>query len=313
MTSLSEELTEVLADNRREAERLLRRMVELAASGQSRLAQVPVPGASPTRDTKLSLIRPPDSLIEGATLAFAPYSSAEATRRLLQLAFRDAATCIDLTHAHGGCWRRPYPPGLTVTTSDVDPTSRADLHLDFTRTGLPDRSFDVAILDPPHVADAGAASIMGSRFGSAKGTTGLKRLIEAGVTEGWRLARLGLILKLTDHSHGGVFLQLTRWASDVLGVEPYCVLHTYRRALTDGKWKAQRVPRSNGATWMAFRRDGGGHLDFDALYERQVSRLAPPKAARHCVICDAPIGDRRADAQTCGDRCRQKVHRRKRD
>lgn len=263
-------------------------------------------------------IRPPDPSIKDRTLMYGPYSSAEATRRYIHLAFRDAHTAIDLTAAHGGFWKPPVPPGLSITTNNLDPTSSADLHLNFTDTGLPDEAYDLVVYDPPHLADLGADSIMGQRFGSAQGTEGLDRLVTAGALEAWRIARVGMLVKLADHSHGGEFLQLSRWAVDRLGVSPYFVAHTTRAPLLDGKWEAQRVPRSNGAVYLVWRKGIQQHRDFDALYERQEGRrilrlerekardLARQKPPKFCARCKKPIpAERRADAVTCSSQCRQ--------
>lgn len=260
------------------------------------------------------MIRPPDTSIKGRTLMYGPYSSAEATRRYIHLAFRDAHTAIDLTAAHGGFWKPPVPPGLTITTNNLDPSSRADLHLDFTDTGLPDASYDLAVYDPPHLADLGADSIMGRRFGSAAGSVGLDALVTAGVREAWRIARLGILVKLADSSHGGEFLQLSRWVLDEFDVQPYFVAHTTRPPLEDGKWKVQRVPRSNGAVYLVWRKDGHQHRDFDALYERQMSRLSRLEDARkRCLSCDIlMVVGRRSDAATCSARCRKRWERRRR-
>jgi predicted nucleic acid-binding Zn ribbon protein len=271
-------------------------------------------------------IRPPDLSINGRTLMYGPYSSAEATRRYIHLAFRDAHTEIDLTAAHGGFWRPPVPPVLHITTNNLDPSSRADLHLDFTDTGLPDGAFDLAVYDPPHLADLGADSIMGKRFGSATGTDGLDQLVTAGVREAWRIARIGILVKLADSSHGGEFLQLSRWVYEELEREPYFVAHTTReQSLEDGKWQVQRVPRSNGAVYLVWRKDGRPHCDFDRLYERQEAQsvlrlerekareLARQKSPKTCAICSTPIpGERRKDALTCSEPCRWRSIRERR-
>lgn len=245
---------------------------------------------------------------------YGPYSSAEATRRYIHLAFRDAHTAIDLTAAHGGFWKAPVPPELAITTNNLDPSSRADLHLDFTATGLPDGAFDLAVYDPPHLADLGADSIMGKRFGSALGSDGLDQLVTAGVREAWRIARVGILVKLADSSHGGEFLQLSRWVAEQFDAEPYFVAHTTRPPLEDGKWKVQRVPRSNGAVYLVWRKAGHEHRDFDGLYERQVLRIdrqktreqAAQKPPKFCARCKKRMpSDRRADAATCSSRCRQ--------
>ena len=262
------------------------------------------------RDTP-RLIRPSDPAIVGTALRYMPITSADAVRRLVDLAFRDCHTAIDLTYAHGGFWKRPYPPGLSLTTSNIDPSSDADLHLDFTATALPSESYDLVVIDPPHLADLGADSIMGRRFGTVKGTSGLALLVTAGVREGWRISRVGVLVKLADTSHGGEFLQLSRWAVDALGVEPYFVTHTIRPPVGDGRRKVQRVPWNNGAVWLIFRKDYGKHVSFDDLYARQqTSRIASVENVRRCAICDRQLTGRRSDAMTCSDACRQRARRR---
>lgn len=268
---------------------------------------------APILATDRPLIRPPDPAIVGKTLTYGPYDSAEATRRYVHLAFRDAHTAIDLTFAHGGFWKRPYPPCLAITTSNIDPSSAAEYHFDFTATGLPDGAYDLAVYDPPHLADLGEDSIMGRRFGTVKGTHGLELLVTAGVLEAWRIARIGVLVKLADTSHGGEFLQLSRWAVDNLGVEPYFVAHTTRPPVGDGRRKVQRVPWNNGAVYLLFRWDYGKHHDFDRLYERQEAlQLAHLNDHRRCSMCNAPIGALRSDRATCSSPCRQKAYRQRR-
>lgn len=268
------------------------------------------------------MIRPPDPSIKGRTLMYGPYSSAEATRRYIHLAFRDAHTALDLTVASGGFWRSHAPPGLDVTTNNLDPSSVADLHLDFTDTALPDGSYDLVVYDPPHLADLGAESIMGRRFGSATGSDGLDQLVTAGVREAWRIARIGILVKLADSSHGGEFLQLSGWVAEQFDVRPYFVAHTTRSPLEDGKWKVQRVPRSNGAVYLVWRKAGHEHRDFDAMYEsqerrsvRQVERekareLARRKPAKWCLACRTLLPPSTPSyALTCSVSCRNRVYR----
>lgn len=256
-------------------------------------------------------IRPPDPKVDGETTRYGEYSSAEATRRYIDLAYRDCHTALDLTHGAGRFWERPYPPGLTVITNNRDPRSPADLHLDFTNTGLVDQSYDLVIYDPPHVADLGATSFYLGRYGSARSSADLFRLVTAGVREAWRLAAVGVLVKVADSNHGGVFLELSRWVADELDASPYFVAHTVRPSATkDPKHKVQRVPKNNGAVYLIYRKDGARHLDFDRRYARQMSRLAPLLSVRRCAKCDNPIGaGRRSDATTCSDRCRQRLRR----
>src|SRR5205823_4567379 len=140
-------------------------------------------------------IRPSDPAIRGPTLRYMGIRSHEAVRRLAHLAFRDAHTALDLTYLRGAFWRDPLPPGLVVTGNNLDPASGAELHLDFRETGLPDGAFDLVVLDPPHVADAGTNGIMGKRYGTVRGTAALRELIDIGCREARRVAKVGVLVK----------------------------------------------------------------------------------------------------------------------
>lgn len=204
---------------------------------------------------------------------YMPIGSAEAVRRLVHLVYRDAVTALDLTYANRGFWQDPLPPGLVVTSNNLDPASATDLHLDFTATGLDTGTYDMVVYDPPHIADGGQGSIMARRFGTVRGVAALRDLIEAGALEAWRVARVGVLVKVADHSHQGEHQPLSDWIKAVVPARPYTVMHTYRPVyLRDGKHRAVRVPRNNGATYLAFRKDGHQHRDFDRLYARQTEQ-----------------------------------------
>jgi hypothetical protein len=221
-------------------------------------------------------IRPPDPAIPAnVTQTYMPIPGYEAVRRVVELAFRDAHTVLDLTYAAGCFWRDPLPPGISVTSNNIDPAADTTLHVDFRQTGLPAQSFDLAVIDPPHLADGGATSIMATRYGTARGTPALVDLVVAGVAEAWRIAEVGVLVKVTDAAHAGEVVGLSDAVKAALPVRPITVLHTYRASgLVDRKWRAVRTPRSNGAIWLAFRREGHRHQDFQRLYERQQRRVA---------------------------------------
>ena len=232
------------------------------------------PSRIPPSVTDRAPIRPPDPAIPDVVpMVYATIKGHEATRRLVHLAFRDAHTALDLTYAHGGFWRDPLPPGLALTTNNPDPASAAALHLNFARTGLRDGAYDLVVYDPPHVADGGTNGIMARRFGTVRGTAALRELIEAGAREAWRVASVGILVKVTDHNHQGELLLQSDWVKGVVPVPPYTMLHSIRRGhLRDGKHRVVRVPRSNGAVWLAFRKDDHHHRNFDQLYERQARK-----------------------------------------
>ena len=261
------------------------------------------------------VIRPPDPLVRGTPLAYTRAPSHEAARQLVHFAFRDAHTALDLTYAHGGFWREPLPPGLRRTTNNFDPVAGADLHLDFTRTGLRDGAYDLVVYDPPHLADGGRASIIARRFGTVRRTPALRALIEAGTREAWRVASVGILVKVTDHSHGGEFLSQSDWVKAAIPARPYVVLHAYRGGhLRDGKHRVQRVPRSNGAVYLAFRKDGHRHKDFDRVYARQPAalRVGALLVLGRCASCHGALGDGRRDRGYCSAACRQRAYRERR-
>ena len=262
-------------------------------------------------------IRPPDPSVRGTTLAYMRINSAEACRRLVHLAFRDAHTALDLTYAAGRFWRSPLPPGLAVTSNDRDPGASTDLHLDFTSTGLPSGSFELVVYDPPHVADGGSSGIMARRYGTVRTPAALRELIAEGAREAWRVSSVGVIVKVTEHHHGGRFLNQSAWIEAAIGAPLYTKLQTTRvpGLVRSGRWKAERVPRSNGAVYLVFRHGGGGHVDFDALYARQHPRriVAQDLLQRACAMCGGLIpSERDRRALVCSAACRYRAYRQRR-
>lgn len=176
-------------------------------------------------------------------------STAAIVAKILHVCFPDAEAVVDLTPGHGCFWREDVPIGVSV---------EASLH-DFRCLPYGDDSYDVALLDPPHNADAGPQSIMGRRFGTYRSAE-LEPAIRFGVREARRIARLGIVVKVTDHVHGQRFVRMSGWVYDELG-EPWEVVHQVRsRALVDPRWREPQLSaRNNGATYLIFRRDGPLH------------------------------------------------------
>lgn len=218
-------------------------------------------------------IRPPDPAFAGGIPPrTGQYSSAEAVRLLAHCFFRDAWTALDLTFAAGNFWRLGLPPGLMLTSNNIDQSAQTDLHLDFTSTGLPDESFDLVVYDPPHLADLGEKAFMRRRYGTVKNDD-FRATIEDGAREAWRIARVGVIVKVVDGPHRWRYQQLSRWIERVIPLPPVFEMHTIGRPSPRPAGEVGRVPRGNDATWLAFRRDGldGRYPDFVKLYERQLT------------------------------------------
>lgn len=178
---------------------------------------------------------------------------------ILRVAFPDAQTGLDLTYGNGAFW--DGSAHIQVTAHDANAARAPDGVVDFRRLEYADGTFDVSLFDPPHVADAGAASIMGQRFGTAA-EVDLQLAIARGVCEAWRVARLGIIVKITDHVHGQRFVSETDWVREALGGQlPYDVVHQTRSgALVDPRWEDQRSAYNNGSTYLIFRKGSPFHI-----------------------------------------------------
>jgi hypothetical protein len=187
-------------------------------------------------------------------------SSADIVAELLDVAFPDAKDAVDMTHGRGGFWNGHSR--VEVTKHDLDPQLAPHGAMDFCDMRYGDKSFDVALFDPPHVADAGARSIMGLRFGSAKGNA-LEDLIRIGAAEAWRISHLGIVVKVCDHVHGQKYVMESDWVRAALEWRaPYeVVFQTRKQPLTDPKWKIPQLSaRSNGAMYLAFRHGDQRHI-----------------------------------------------------
>lgn len=175
---------------------------------------------------------------------------------ILKVFFPDAETALDMTYGSGAFW--DGSTSVRVTATDADPTRAVDGTTDFRNLSYPNATFDVTLFDPPHIADAGAESIMGQRFGTYPDAD-LQDAIRAGAAEAMRVARLGAIIKVTDHIHGQRFVRESGWVILELG-EPYDVVHQVRSgAMIDPKWEEQRSAYNNGSTYLIFRKDGVVH------------------------------------------------------
>jgi hypothetical protein len=178
---------------------------------------------------------------------------------ILHVAFPDAKTALDMTYGSGAFW--DGSAHVEVTAHDNNPARALDGVVDFTKLPYGKNDFDVALFDPPHIADAGAESIMGQRFGTYSEEQ-LPDVIRAGAREAWRVARLGIIVKITDHIHGLAYVLESDWVRDALdGQPPYDVVHQVRSgAMVDPKWEEQLSAYNNGSSYLIFRRGVQKHV-----------------------------------------------------
>jgi hypothetical protein len=187
-------------------------------------------------------------------------TSTEAITGLLDVCFPDATTALDVTYGNGSFW-----DGTThahVTGLDINPDRAPDVVGDFRALPFADGSFDVCVFDPPYHTDMGRgkASVMGSRFGTFATLPELKEAVEQGCREAWRVARLGVIVKVQDYIHASRAVWMSRWVQDALPVEPYDFLHlTRRHKIVDPKWREQLSVYRNHTTFWVYRKDSNVH------------------------------------------------------
>ena len=186
-------------------------------------------------------------------------STAAIVADILNVAFGDARSVVDVTYGLGKFW--DGSAHVRVTAHDLDPARAPDGPADFRALPYGNETFDVVLFDPPHVADGGKASIMARRYGTFKAAEH-ERAVRAGVAEAWRVARLGIITKIADHTHGQRLLLESDWVRSTLDNRaPYEIVYqTRRRSIVDPRWRAQLSAYNNGATFLAFRKGDQRHI-----------------------------------------------------
>lgn len=135
-----------------------------------------------------------------------PIYAFDVTRRTNAAAIADAATfgyldgeVFDMTVGPKGRFWLEYRPELLVT-NDLDPAVDADLHLDGTRTGLPDNWCDVAVWDCPYGYRGTSRLASDADYGLTvyKPANTTDKLIYDGTVEGCRIARRYVLVKVQD-------------------------------------------------------------------------------------------------------------------
>lgn len=124
---------------------------------------------------------------------------------------------LDLTvGSNAGFWKRYVPPLLV--TNDFDSTVDADLHLDATRTGIPDGWCDVVAFDPPYGYRGTSRFASDKQYGIASYATpkAIDRLLVAGTSEAVRIARRLVLVKCQDSNVACTFHDQTEMATSAI-------------------------------------------------------------------------------------------------
>jgi hypothetical protein len=235
-------------------------------------------------------------------------SPAQVIAELLRICFPDARTALDMTYGKGNFWDgTAHVDGIGM---DRDPARARDVVGDYRAAPFADDAVDVAIFDPQFLSDGGKKSIMRAQYTDHGSVDVAHEDIARGCLEAWRVARLGIIVKVQDHHHQQRFTRMTRWVEDAVPMPIYDELMApnEQEKVIDPKWRQPQLSTYRcHSTYLVFRKDGPVHKRRAPSPE--LSRLM---AGPRCHICDSQIGDRRADAATCSDRCRQQLRRHRR-
>jgi hypothetical protein len=185
-------------------------------------------------------------------------SSADLLEHIFAVLLPDARTALDMTFGSGKFWKPDT--AIIVTGMDRNPARARNVCADFTALPFAGRSFDVAIFDPPYHTESGR-SLISHRFGSYATIPALREAVETGCREAWRVARLGVVVKVQDYCHASRYIRMTRWVEDALApAEMYDEVHLVSPSkIEDPKWGDQLSVRSNATTWLIYRKDGPVH------------------------------------------------------
>jgi hypothetical protein len=195
-----------------------------------------------------------DTLLDAEELGVTCRNMAHLVSKIKRVCFYDCLTALDTTPGRECFWSETEPTGLSVTFSDHD----------FTKLPYADRSSDVGVYDPPHLAGLGPNSYFRGRYGtySAKDQ---RRIIAAGARETWRISAIGALIKITDHVNSARYKRQTGWVIDAIGQEPYAAVVVVRGAVGSARWSGGdpdhewQSARSVSSSVLIFRRDSQEH------------------------------------------------------
>ena len=230
-------------------------------------------------------------------------SPAQTITELLRICFPDARTALDMTFGKGNFW--DGTAHVELTGMDGNPKRARDLVGNFHALPFSPDAFDVCIFDPPFLSNGGKRSIMRAQYTAYRTVEEARESITRGCQEAWRVARLGVVIKVQDHHHGCRFVRMSDWVRATVPMEQYDELlaPNEHSKIVDPKWGQPQLStyRAHSA-YMAFRKDGPVHKRRQPAPSHIGPRCAAP-------MCDNQIGHLRSVAATCSPTCRKRLAR----
>jgi hypothetical protein len=174
-----------------------------------------------------------------------------ALQKLIHIVFPPGLTVFDPTYGNGTFWRGW---DRALIGGDKDRTRARDVQLDFRNLPLRDQSVDLVVFDPPFQPQTTRGKIENHYSAVPGGVPAVRMLFERGLTECWRVAKVGLIVKCQDYIHDHRPVWMSLWAYDVLG-EPYDFMTVRtQKTLRARNWTRQRSVWRNHSTYWVWSR-----------------------------------------------------------
>lgn len=129
-----------------------------------------------------------------------------------------------------------------------------DVVLNYEQLPFLDLSVDIVVFDPPFQPQT-VDGLIGAKFTKIEGgVSAVKDSVQKGCREAWRVARLGIIVKVQDYIHDHKPVWMSMWVWEALG-EPYDFVTLRASAkMSASNWSRQLSVRRNHSTFWVYRR-----------------------------------------------------------
>lgn len=204
-------------------------------------------------------------------------NSAQTLNKILRVLFPEGQSVLDATWGKAGFWKGLGQDaaaldalyGLDIVRQPGPRASSVDVIGDYRALPFRSGAVDVTIFDPPYLTDVSKnkTSLMGNRFGAHQSDDLIKDNIQAGLIEAWRCSRLGVVVKVSQHTHESKFVDMQGWvreaAEEWWGVPLYGQVEQLRQTskMIGSNWDAQKQLSvwCNSATFLIYKKGDQRH------------------------------------------------------
>ena len=144
--------------------------------------------------------------------------------------------------------------GITLIGGDRLLERAKDLVMDYRCLPFRNNSVDVVMFDPPFQPQT-VNGLIGDRFTKIHGKVdAVKSDVQAGLSECWRVARVGMVVKVQDYIHDHKPVWMSMWVWEAMG-EPYDFVTLRAPAkMIAPNWNKQKSVWRNHSTFWVYRK-----------------------------------------------------------